>query len=143
MTAFYGTAEDLRLRTGVRAEDLGIADDPTLETFLENLLTEVSDLVNRRIGRDYLAEFDAGTISAIPPGLTGIVVDVAADSLRTMIATRQTPVVRIDDFAVRVIRSTTFSPDVRDRLRLYGNRGIGAVTLTSIDADEVVDLPIA
>lgn len=122
--------------------DLGQDDDATLETFLEGILTEISDLINRRIGRNYLSELDAGTITAIPPGLTGIAADVAADSIRTMVATRQTPVVRIDDFAVSVLRSRVFSADVRDRLRLYGNRGIGAISLTMLESDADDDLDL-
>lgn len=133
--AHYSSADEVIARTGVQPGDLGQATDETLATFLEALLDEVTDLINRRIGRSYLAE------DPIPPGLVGIAADVAADSIRTMVATRQTPVVRIDDFAVTVLRSRVFSSDVRDRLRLYGNRGIGSITLTSIgtalDTDEL------
>jgi hypothetical protein len=40
-----------------------------------------------------------------------------------MIATRQTPVVRIDDFAVRTLPSRLLTDDVRQRLRLYAAGG--------------------
>lgn len=138
--ANYSTAEAVRARTGVDPGDLGLADDDALNTFLVSLLEELSDLLNRRMGRDYLAELDAGDIAEIPAGLHGIAADVAADSLRTMVATRQTPVVRIDDFVVSTLRARVFTPDVRDRLRLYGTRGIGSITMTSLPVAEEDEL---
>lgn len=140
MATFYSEPAEVIRRTGIQPADLGFPvdesdPDDALDTFLTALLTEVADLIDRRIGRSYLDE------STIPPGLVGIAADVASDSVRTMVATRQTPVVRIDDFAVTVLRARVFSADVRDRLRLYGNRGIGAVTLTSMSSlDEEDDL---
>lgn len=125
MSDFYSSAKAVRDRTGVQPADLGQYDDDELDTFIEGLLTETSDLMNRTMGRDYLADDD------IPAGLHGIAADITAESIRTMVATRQTPVVRIDDFAVRTVRSTVLSPDIRARLRLYGSRGLGAITLTS------------
>lgn len=133
MATYYSEPAEVIRRTGVQASDLGIDDEEALDEFLEALLTEIADLINRRIGRSYLD-------LTVPPGLAGIAADVAADAIRTMVATRQTPVVRIDDFAVTVLRAKVFSQDVRDRLRLYGNRGIGSITMTSlpiIDSDEL------
>lgn len=135
MATFYSSADEVRRRTGIRASDLGIDDETDLTTFLEALLTEVADLINRRIGRSYLD-------ITVPAGLAGIAADVASDSIRTMVATRQTPVVRIDDFAVTVIRAKVFTPDVRDRLRLYGNRGIGSITMTSLPWENEDELPL-
>lgn len=131
MTAFYSTVQAVIDRTGVEPADLGQDDDAELEAFLESLLTEVADLINHKIRRNYLAQLDAGTITSIPAGLIGIAADVASDSIRTMVATRQTPVVRIDDFVVKVIRTYVFSEDVLKRLRLYGKRGIGSIELTN------------
>jgi hypothetical protein len=131
----YSSAEAVRARTGVRPDDLGQETDEGLDALLEGLLDEATDLVDRRLGRSYLDE------ASIPAGLQGIVADIAADAVRTMVATRQTPVVRIDDFAVRTLTSRVFSPDIRERLRLYGTSGgIGSVTLTSLPAAAEDDL---
>jgi hypothetical protein len=128
---FYSTPDAVIERTGIVPKDLGLADDDALETFLEGLLTQMSDLLNRAMNRDYLALLAAASIDAIPAGLTGIASDVAADALRTMVATRQTPIVRIDDFAVTTLRARVFSDDVKARLRLYGKRGLGTIGLTN------------
>lgn len=137
MTAFFSTAQAVIERTGIGPEDLGFDEgteeenDDALEAFLEGVLTEVADLIKHKIRRDYLTEFDDGDITSIPAGLTGIAADIASDAIRTMVATRQTPVVRIDDFVVKVIRTFVFSEDVLRRLRLYGSRGIGSIGLTN------------
>jgi len=67
--------------------------------------------------KSYLAE------DPIPAGLHGIASDAASNAVREMVATRQTPVVRIDDFAIRVIQSNVLSPDIRERLKFYATGG--------------------
>jgi len=134
MTAFYSNVSAVIRRSGIKPGDLGwdpedSGADEDLEQFLEEMLTEISDLMNRKLRRDYLALFDAGTITEIPGGLNGIAADIAADSLRTMIATRQTPIVRVDEFAVATLRARTFSPDVLDRLKLYGKGAARSVSI--------------
>jgi hypothetical protein len=131
MPDHYASSSTVIARTGVQPADLGLLDDEELATFVAGLLAEVTDLMNRKLGRDYLAELEADTITAIPAGLHGIAADIAADSLRTMVATRQTPVVRIDDFAVATIRTKMLSDDVKERLRLYGRSGARSLTLTN------------
>lgn len=135
VTDYYSTPQAVITRTGLEPSDLGLDEesDPeaALEGFLVDLLTELAEMLNRKVKRNYLALLEAGTITSIPAGFVGIVADVAADSIRTMVATRQTPVVRIDDFAVTVLRSRVFSPDVLERLKLYGRRGFGSITLTN------------
>ena len=124
MATIYSSAAAVKTRCGVTHGDLGLDDDAALVTFLEELLGEVSDLADRHMGVSYLAE------DPVPAGLAGVVADAATDSLRTMIATRQTPIQRIDDFAVRVIRAQTLSKDVMDRLALYAaGAGVRSVDL--------------
>jgi hypothetical protein len=134
MVDFYGSAEAVITRTGVKPEDLGFDGLETgrLEDFLEELLTEMSDLMDRSMRKSYLAE-------TIPAGLNGLAADIAADAVREMVATRQTPVVRIDDFAVRVIRTNVFSPDAEKRMKLYAaGRGVVSVDLGE---DQLAPLP--
>lgn len=126
MPTFYSTAPDVIARTGVTPEDLGLAAAADLTTFLNGLLLEVTDIMDREMRISYL------TAATIPAGLSGIAADAAADSLRTMVATRQTPVVRIDDFAVRVIQTRVLSPDLKERLKLYSvGKGVGSVNMDS------------
>lgn len=132
-TTFYGTAAAVLTRTGIQPSDLGLDDDDALTTFLEGLLTEVTDLMDRLMRKSYLTD------TTIPAGLNGIAADTASDSVREMVATRQTPVVRIDDFAVRVIQSRVLGPDVKERLKLYA-RGGGVISV-ELGEDQLAPLP--
>ena len=127
MATFYSTPASVKTRTGIGPADLGLDDDAALDAFLEELLTEIADLMGRVMRTSYLLE-------TVPAGLAGIASDAAADSVREMVATRQTPVVRIDDFAVRVIHSRILGPDMRERLKLYRVNG-GAVSLDVTQPD--------
>lgn len=121
--ANYSTPAQVRVRTGIRPEDLGLATEADLDAFLVELLEQVSDLANRWMRRDWLAELAAGTVTEIPAGLHAVVADMAATAVREMVVTRQTPVVRIDDFAVRTLPSRLLTGDVLERLRLYAAGG--------------------
>ena len=122
MTEFYGTVERVVRATGVRAEDLNLDSDDDLTEFLEELLGEATDLMDRQMRLSYLEE------DTVPAGLNGIAADVVATALRSMIQSRQTPVVRIDDFAVQVVSTMTLTKDIKDRLKLYA-AGKGAVSV--------------
>lgn len=120
MADFYSSVEAVRGRTGVIPDDLGYDTDDELASFLAGFLAEISELMDRKMRRSYLTE------TSIPRGLDGIAADIAAESIRQMVATRQTPVVRIDEFAVRTIPTRVFTPDIVERLRLYsGSSGSG------------------
>jgi len=132
--ANYATPADVRNRTGIRPGDLGFGTDAELEAFLTGLLEQLSDLMNRWMRRDWLDELARGLITAIPAGLHAIAADMAAQAVREMVATRQTPVVRIDDFAVRPITGQLLTPDIRERLRLYAaGRGASSQELALPD----------
>ncbi|GBC86992.1 hypothetical protein HRbin12_00992 [bacterium HR12] len=128
--ANYSSPAEVRARTGIRPEDLGYLTEAELDSFLTGLLEQVSDLMNRLMRRDWLAELAAGTVAEIPAGLHGVAADLAAASVREALATRQSPVVRIDDFAVRTVGTSLITPDVRERLRLYAaGGGVGSYEL--------------
>jgi hypothetical protein len=128
----YGSAANVKTRTGIQFGDLGLADDAALTVFIEGVLDEVTDLMDRKMHKTYLT----GTV---PKGVDGIANDAASDSLRVMVATRQTPVVRIDDFAIRAIQTNVFSADILARLKVYSaGGGVGTYEVTQSD---LADLP--
>jgi hypothetical protein len=132
-TTFYSTAASVKTRTGAKPEDLGLEDDAALDAFVEEVLGEVTDLLDRAMRKSYL-EADP-----IPAGLNGIAADAASNALREMVATRQTPVVRIDDFVVRVIQSNIMTPDIVKRLKLYAAGG--GVASIEMEQDWLAPLP--
>jgi hypothetical protein len=125
VTTFYSTAAAVRTATGIGPDDLALDSDAALDAFIESLLLEATDLMDKVMHQSYLA-------TTIPAGLNGIARDVCADALRVMVQTRQTPVVRIDDFAVRTVSSVTLSKDAKERLQLYA-LGSGATSVEVSD----------
>jgi hypothetical protein len=123
--AFYSTATAVRTRSGVGPEDLGLDDEVELTAFIEELLLEITDLMDRRMKKSYLT-------GDVPAGLAGIAADVAADSVRDMVVSRQTPIVRVDDFAIRTISSRLLSADMVARLRMYG-ASVGSIDVGLAD----------
>jgi hypothetical protein len=133
MPDFYGSAAAVITRTGVKPEDLGLDDDNALETFVDEVLAEVSELFDRSMRTSYL-EGD------VPAGLNGVANDAASNSVREMVVTRQTPVVRIDDFAVRTIQSRVLTPDILKRLKLYSaGQGVGTYDIAQSDLAALPD----
>ena len=141
MADYYGSIDAVLIRTGIKPEDLGfIAEDDDsgsegddeFGVFIANLLREIADLMDRKMRKSYLEEDE------IPHGLDGIANDICADSLRTMVVGRQTPVVRIDDFAVRTVTARTFSQDILDRLKLYSaGQGVGSYDIVQGDISDL------
>lgn len=123
---FYGTAASVVTRTGIGPTDLGLESDEELTEFLEGLLGEMTDVVDRQLRKSYLAD--------VPAGLNGIVSDIVADAVRVMVVSRQTPVVRIDDFAVRTLTTASLSPDILRRLRPY-SAGSGVASYDIVQED--------
>jgi hypothetical protein len=132
--AFYGTVASVKVRTGIGPEDLGLDTEGDLDTFIGGLLDEATDLMNKKMHRDWYADITAGLETAIPAGLNGIANDAVTESLRTMVSTRQTPVVRIDDFAIRVVQAKMLTPDILARLTLY-SKGGGVVVIDVTPGD--------
>lgn len=135
----YSSSAAVVGRTGVKFDDLGLADEDALDAFLTDLLAEVSDLMNQSMRRDYIDE------GAIPAGLNGIAADMATDAVTQMLVTRQSRVVRIDDFAIRTVTSRVLTPDIEKRLRRYAV-GMSTVTIGGGDLaggaldPEIVDI---
>lgn len=143
MTAqtFYGDAASVVARTGIDAADLGLADGAALTTYLEGVLAELTDTFDRYMRTTYIDVVDAnGNPVAVPAGLNGVANDCGAYIIAQQVASRQTPIVRIDDFRVTVTTATVLTSDVKDRLKLY-SAGRGAVSV-DIGQDMIRDLPI-
>lgn len=142
MATHYGSIDGVLIRSGIGPEDLGFIDDPdeveeedsgssdAFGDFIIELLTEATDLMDRVMRRSYL------TAARIPAGLNGIANDAVAESIRVMVQSRQSPVVRIDDFAVSTISARLLTPEVMRRLRYYARGAVSVDIATDLMAEE-------
>lgn len=122
--AHYGTADSVRKRTGVQPVDLGLEDDTALDALLDEVLEEVTDLMDRRMRKSFLTE-------TIPAGLHGIANDIVASSVRDFTATRRSAIVQVDDFTSRILTPRIFTDDVKERLRLYASSGAATLDISA------------
>ena len=93
--AFYGVAADVKVLTGIKFGDLGLASDVALTTWIEARLTEIKTLIDKDRNRsDWTAQ---GWIEAI----NGIANRWCAAQISFVMAHRDSPIVRVDDYVVK------------------------------------------
>lgn len=115
---FYSTAADVISATGIRKEDLGIDTDEKLTEWIEARLVEIKDMIDHDRNRDYHAEEEEkGT--DVPPGIHGIALRMMANHISNAQARRSTPIIRVDDFAIRPLDERVFTPGIKEDLKRY------------------------
>jgi len=119
----YGTVESVLLYTGVKPADFGLTSTTggdTAEQKLISLITgwlkEATDIIDRIIGGSYLDSDN------VPPGLHNIAVRIVANMCAQAILRRETPVIRIGEFAVRMTDDTIVTPSIKRDLSRYTKR---------------------
>ena len=117
--AFYSTVEDVKQYTGIQPRDLNFDEESDLDTFIEARLIEIKDLIDHDRNRDYSKEVDAGERLIVPPGIHHIALRMMANLIGYAVVRRDTPIVRISDFAVQTIDDKIFTPDLKRDLSRY------------------------
>lgn len=119
---YYSTVGDVLRYTGIKPKDLGFKDaeeeggitaDELLTAFIEARLIEVKDLIDRDRNRDFHAEGD------VPPGIHHIALRIMKNFLAHAVVSRETPIVRVDDFTIRMVEDQVFTHAIRNDLRTY------------------------
>lgn len=117
---YYGTPEQVRAYTGIRPEDLGLSDitggdtaDQQLAAILVTWLGQATDIMDYIIGGSYLDD------QTVPAGLHNIAVRIVANMIAQAVLRRETPVIRIGEYAVRMTDDTIITPSIRRDLMRY------------------------
>jgi len=116
---FYSSVEDVVRTTGVRYEDLGFENDLTLRQWIADRLEEIKDLVDQDRNRDYAQEAAAGDRDKVPPGIHGIALRIMSNLIGQAIVRRTSPIVRVDDLAIRITEDQVFTKAIKDDLKRY------------------------
>lgn len=114
MVKFYSTPERVIQFTGCKPSDFGLATGDELADMLTGWLVEVKDLIDADRNRDYHEE-PAG----VPAGIHHIALRMAANMVAQAMLRRETPVVRVDDFAVRMVEDSVFTNAIKSDLSKY------------------------
>ncbi len=109
----YGTAADVRTMTGIRASDFKFDTDEELDTWLDARLTEIAVLIDKDRNRsDWSAQ---GWL----PAIDMIANRWCAEFVRFVQASRDSPIVRVDDFNVEMPKDTVPGKGVLRDLRRF------------------------
>jgi hypothetical protein len=131
MSDYYSSVDSVVQSSGAKAKDLGFDDDDSLETFIEERLVEIKDLIDTECSRDFT---DEGTV---PGGIDRIALGMACDFLSMAMLRRDTPIVRIDDFNVRSVKDEIFTPEVIKSLQRYKQKvQLGIITIYDDDDED-------
>lgn len=132
----YGDAETVKLMTSLRHSDIGLDTDADLVTFIEERLVEVSALMNQDRGQTEATVTAKGWLDA----WNGIANRWASALIRFVMATRDSPIVRVDDFRVQPpndqVPGTAILADLRRFPRPGNSFGVSVVPApTTWDVD--------
>lgn len=114
MTKFYSSAKEVIAYTGVRPEALRCDSDAALESLLESWLVQIKSLIDADRGKSY----DTDT----PAGIHNIAMRMCANMVALMQHRAQSPIVRVDDFTVRMVSDEIFTPAIRRDLMRFPHR---------------------
>lgn len=110
---FYSTAEDVIQSTGIRAADLNFKNENDLKEWIEKRLVEIKDLIDRDRNRDYHEEGD------VPPGIDAIALRIMSNHVGHAVLRRTTPIIRVDDFTIKMVEDSVFTKAIKDDLKRY------------------------
>lgn len=115
---FYSTAAAVIESTGIGPEDLGMETSQALTTWIEARLKEIKNLIDQDRNRDYAAEAETAG-KEVPAGIHGIALRMMSNHVGHANLRRTTPIIRVDDFSIKMIEDRVFTPAIRDDLKRF------------------------
>lgn len=123
MSVYYSSPAQVRSYTGARASALGLANNTELDELLEGWLVQIKSLIDIDRNRDFLVEA-SGNPDAVPPLVHNVAMRAAANMYGFSQLRRETPVIRVDDYNVRVVPDAVLTEDLKKDLRRIRSKPI-------------------
>lgn len=115
---FYSTPKEVIEYTGIQPESLNLQSDPgKLLVILEKWLKQIASIIHGHQKMNYLELVATGDIEEVPAGIHNIAMRMAANMVAQAVLRRETPIVRIDDFAVKMVSDAILTKDIREDLK--------------------------
>lgn len=131
----YGDKAEVETLTGVKPDDLGLADQAALDTWLNARLDEVTDWINEYTKRDFEQEVIDLEIAEVPVGINAVANHMCRNIVAIALASRQSPIVRVDDWKVSIADPEVFTDSAKRTLSMYvakaGGFGFGMFVVRS------------
>lgn len=118
----YGDKGEVKALSGVKPEHLSFVDGAALDTWLDARLAEITDWINTYTGRDLEQEVIDAEIKDVPLGIDAVANQLGRNLVAVAIASRQSPIVRIDDWSVQIAEPEVFTKKAKMTLSLYRKR---------------------
>lgn len=109
----YITAADVRTATGVQFDDLGFPTDTELDDWLDARIAEIANQI------DVYCNVTFGTPGPPPLGINAVALLWARNLVAIALASRQSPLVRVDDWHVQIADPKVFTEDLMEQLDHY------------------------
>jgi hypothetical protein len=124
----YCSVNDVVDFTGIKAEDVGIAEAPEkFKAWVESLIAQADSMIDAHCRRSFDPEEADAKYRDL---LAGISMKITANLIMKSLQLRTSPVEKIDDFVIRVADSSVITEDIKESLALLPiapNIGIGIV----------------
>ncbi len=124
--SYYGTVEKVKQQTGIRPSDIGIeleedglSVDTRLDAIIESWLEEAKDFIDEDRNRDYAKEVADGKREKVPAGIVNIAVRLASNMAALAILRRETPIVKHDDYDIKMSTDKIFTDAIKHDLARY------------------------
>lgn len=146
---FYSTIQDVLRDSGVDTADMGFKDiqngdtaQTQLETWVQSRLIEIKSLIDNERKRNFTQELANGEITEIPPCIHMIARRMGVMVVKNAKINRKSPVIKIDDYTVTILKEIVFTPDILADLKRCAGRKVDMNSIfcrvdTSCDEDVV------
>ncbi len=115
---YYSTPADVIQSTGIRPDDLGMETTQQLNTWITARLQEIKNLIDQDRNRDYAAEAETEG-KEVPKGINGIALRMMSNHIGHANLRRTTPIIRVDDFTIKMIEDQVFTTAIKNDLKRY------------------------
>lgn len=104
------TVEDVKIFTGIKPQQLRLekTDDSKLDEILGKWIEQCSDLIINYCHNQFEKE--------VPPAVENACLRVTANMIALYVARKDTPVVKVNDWSVQIIKSDIFTEDIKEDL---------------------------
>jgi len=115
----YSTVQEVLTLTGLKPKDLGLETQQQLDDTITGWLVDIKDFIDTNRNRNYHDEVAQGLRAMVPPGIHQIALRAAGNMAAVAILRRETPIVKQEDFTVRLVDDQVFSEAIRHDLATF------------------------
>lgn len=126
MREYYGSITNVINYTSITPRDLDFDEDDAghkkIKELIETWLVAAKDFIDTNRNRDYHEEVRKGDRDEVPAGIENIAERIVANMVAQAKLRRNTSIVNMDDYEVKIINDAVITPAIRKDLKEYPKR---------------------